>query len=123
MQCTARQPRDLPAQVIAVIALYLRRPHPVARLVWQSVLHVRDDDGLTVILPNKKRIIFDYDPVTGERTSTVDRAVKATRRYMRMHRPIRRQTLAESDRMWWEVAESLGLHPIGEQSHSTSSAA
>jgi len=83
------------------------------------VLQVRDDDHLTVIIPNERRIVFDYDPVTGERTSTVNRAVKATLRYMRMRRalpptasmPIRRQTLRESDRMWREVAESLGVHP------------
>jgi hypothetical protein len=96
------------------------------------VLLVRNDGDLTVILPNEKRIVFDYDLATGERTSTVDRAVKATLRYMRMRctlpptasMPIRRQTLRESDRMWQEVAESLGVHPpIGGQTHGTSSTA
>ena len=102
MQCSARQPCNLPVHVVMVIDRFLRRPHPIARLVRQSVLQVRDDDHLTVIIPNERRIVFDYDPVTGERTSTVDRAVKAMFRL-----PIRRQTLGELDRVWREVEESL----------------
>jgi uncharacterized protein with ACT and thioredoxin-like domain len=69
------------------------------------VLQVRDDDHLTVILPNERRIVFDYDPVTGERTSMLDRAVKAISRLPRL--PIRRPTLGELDRIWQEVEESL----------------
>jgi hypothetical protein len=104
--------------VVSAIDRFVRRPHPIARLVSQAeLLLVREDGRLTAILPNEKRIVFEYDVVTGERTSAAERALEAALRYSRMHYalypttrlPSWRPTLVDSDRMWRGVAESLGV--------------
>jgi len=99
--------------VVSAIDRFVRRPHPIARLVSQAeLLLVREDGRLTAILPNEKRIVFEYDVVTGERPSAAERALEAALRYSRMHYalyPTRRPSLVDSDRMWRGVAESLGV--------------
>jgi hypothetical protein len=89
-------------EAVVVIDRFLRKPHPVARLARRSLIQVREDGYLTVILAEGKQIVVDYDPVTGERTSTADHNVKVMLKCLRASAgtPSRRQTRAQLDRMW-----------------------